>query len=571
MPGIWLRVALAFCSGASLSGVTTAQVQPSRSDGLTADFALRYQFYRFSTSGGFGTGRYPTHLPRFDANGEYRLSDKFSIPFALRIGRTLPSPLIINPPTKQSLTQYLLHPGTMVYLGPKWRHLQLHLGSQTPYFSELSIGDLQLFGLGATYEAGSYRFFGVAGIGQRHIEPTGILTGAFRRDVLAFRVERKLQDKHVVGLNLVHAKDRLQSVDTVFPLLLPQKGIIISANGNFKLNSNLTVNGEVANAAFASDTRVDSLDSEFSPAGLLVASSHTSSFAVSAGMRYAKRGHGLNAHIKRIGREFNHLAYPQRDNDVLDVRFTPYGQLLGNRLSVSGQFGFLSNSVSQLDSSLFGNQLYGTLNTNLRPLRVMDLQVNYFRSHVNADNPVDSLKYKALVQNFQVAPTFKKKLFGINQRLTLLLSWNSTATNESPLPFLPTSIMSNRQISYSTDIRKISLTASYSILTRKAGLAPTPTTGPRTNTLALTMRARLKANKLHPFISLNLAGTKLTTTTPPSVLGRKNYVRAGCQYRFSNKTSGQIEIANNHFKYGSLATSPTMNEFFVQLELKHSL
>jgi hypothetical protein len=229
----------------------------------------------------------------------------------------------------------------------------------------------------------------------------------------------------------------------------------------------------------------------------------------------------------------------------------------------------MSNSVSQLDSSLFGNQVFWLINTNIRPAKVLDIQLNYFRSHVTGDHPVDSMKYKAVVQNVQVAPTFKKKLFGISHRLTLLFSLNSTATSEAPFMFLPTSIMTNKQLSYSAELKGLSITASYGILGRKFG-APTLTKGASTNTLALGARGRFMDNHLQPFITLNLAGTKLSTTTPPTVFGRKNYIRAGCQYRFSSKTSGQMVITNNRFRFGAPG-SPVKNEFFVELELKHRL
>lgn len=565
MPRLWLRPALTLATFL-LSGSLTAQVQIDSNVTLSADFAFRYQFYRL---GGVGVSRYPTHLPRFDAHGEFRFGDKFSLPFAVRIARALPSPLIVNPTGPQTIGQYLLHPGNMLYVGPKWKNFQLHLGSQTPYFSELSIGDLQLFGLGATYQMGTYRFFGVIGIGQRGIEPTGVFTGAFRRDLAAFRVERKLLDKHIVGLNVVKAKDRIASVDSIYPLLLPQKGVIISVNGNFKVNNELTLHAELANAAFANDLRLDSANSEFSPAGLLIAKSHTSSFALTAGARYVKKGNGFNAHVKRIGKEFNHVAYPQRDNDVLDISFSPYGQLLNNKVSMNGQIGFMSNSVSQMDSSLFGNQVFGMVNTNIRPARMLDIQFGYFRSHLSADNPVDSLKYKAIVQNLQVAPTFKKKLFGINHRLTLLFSMNSSITTESPAPFLLGSVIMNKQVSYNTDLKGIMLNASYSILSRKGGVTPL-TKGGTTNTLALGARGRFKQNQVQPFLNLTIAGTKLTTVSPPLVFGRKFYIRTGCTYRFTDKTSGEIVIANDHFRYGATG-GPVKNEFILQLELKHRL
>lgn len=553
-----------------LAGPISAQMQLGENVKLIADFALRYQFYKFNTTAA-GFGRFPTHLPRFDADGEFKVGNELSIPFALRIGRTLPSPLIINPPTPQSLGQYLLHPGTMIYAGPKWKNLQLHLGSQSPYFSELSIGDLQLFGLGATYQMGTYKLFGVIGIGQRSIEPTGPLSGAFRRDVMALRIERNLNKKHVVGVNIVQAKDRLNSIGTTLPTLLPQKGVILSVNGNFKLSKELTVNGEVANAAFAPDTRVDSLNSEFSPAGLLISSTHTSSFAMTAGLRYAKKGNGFSAHVKRIGKEFNHVAYPQRDNDVLDVKFSPYGQLLKSKVNVSAQFGLLSNSVSQLDSSLFGNQLFGAVTSSIRPMKAMDLQLNYFRSHVNSDSPVDSLKYTAVVQNLQVAPTLKKKLFGLNHRITLLVSMNSTATSKSPFFFAPTSILSNYQLSYSTDVKQVALTASYAIAPRKVAFSPDSVPAPttRTNTLTLAARGRFKENQLQPALTLSFAGTKFMAVTPPTKVVSKVYVRASCQYRFTEKTSGQIVIINDRNSFP--AASGSKNELFFQLELKHRL
>ena len=173
----------------------------------------------------FYRARRPSNLLRYSFNPTIAVG-KWNIPLNFNF-----SPMQTNfttPSTslggilggKQSIWQFLTNPMNSFGIRPKIGTTDILLGTQYLKYSDLSTGDLGVFGYGVNLAPGKFRIKLFNGVSQRPVNylaptilpPTAGVIGAYQRNQWMGQLGLEKEGKYFTGFNFVKSKDKLNSV-----------------------------------------------------------------------------------------------------------------------------------------------------------------------------------------------------------------------------------------------------------------------------------------------------------------------------------------------------------------------
>jgi hypothetical protein len=165
------------------------------------------------------------------------------------IGGVLPGGVL----AKQSFWQFLTNPMNSFGAAPEYKSLKVLLGTQYIKYSNLSTGDLGIFGYGINLSPGKFRFKFFNGVSQRAVNylaaviPYPGSSGAYQRNHWMAQVGLEKEGKYFVGFNFVKSKDKASSVTpTPLPSLInPQNNMIVTFVANTTSSKGWIFNLEV--------------------------------------------------------------------------------------------------------------------------------------------------------------------------------------------------------------------------------------------------------------------------------------------------------------------------------------
>ena len=257
MFSIKLRNSVASCFFIFTLTNATAQIKIGEHFRLTGNTSTQYTFYNTKgVNGGFGAPQRPTHYPQLISR--LNLSYKsFSIPITLNLNPTIQFLGAINTPMEGpkslNIFEYLAHPTNRIYANPKYKSFKFHLGHFVNQYSLLSSGDIKVFGVGADYSKGPNTIRIQRGIIQPRVANVAFNfnNGTYRRNLTAINITRKINKDLKVGLNGALSGDNLNTLEISPTANLPQKSATLSFTGNYKVDKNTQISGEIANSSWA--------------------------------------------------------------------------------------------------------------------------------------------------------------------------------------------------------------------------------------------------------------------------------------------------------------------------------
>nr|HNH22797.1 hypothetical protein [Ferruginibacter sp.] len=190
-----------------------------------------------SPSGWTGyTARRPWNQVRFNFTPTFRFGKDFSLPFNFNFAAV---PTNFAGPyagiKNQNFGQFITNPMNSFGLNPKYKWAELQLGTQYLKYSDLSTGDIGIFGAGVDLRPKTWRFKFFTGISQEGVNyfagpPT--VTGAYKRKNWMVQVGNELEGKYLFAVNLAKGKDVPASASPPPTTIKPQEGVVISVLGN---------------------------------------------------------------------------------------------------------------------------------------------------------------------------------------------------------------------------------------------------------------------------------------------------------------------------------------------------
>jgi hypothetical protein len=340
------------------------------------DMGIWYEGYGLDKNPGAATpdfypARKPWNLLRYSFNPTLSVG-RWTIPLNFNFSAMQNNFTVPSTGGKQNVWQFITNPANNFGIRPKIGTTEILLGTQTLQYSELSTGDLGIFGYGVNLSPAKFRLKFFNGVSQRPIDylsasqlpPNGVI-GAYQRNQWMGQIGYEQEEKYFLGFNFVQSKDLRSSVGTP-PLspIDPQQNIVVSLLAKLATTNGWKANVELGQSFFTRNLntpRSTLLTNNFKP----FASAHTSSNRDNAAMlALAKKGGDweVGAKFNYYGAGYYTAGYPYMANDKMEylanTRFNAWKKKINVVASLGQRFG----NLSKISGPSISKQLIANIN-----------------------------------------------------------------------------------------------------------------------------------------------------------------------------------------------------------------
>jgi len=373
------------------SSIATAQTADKKFS-VSGTMGVTYEGYGLNRNPAGWTGytaRRPWNQVRFSFMPNFQFGKDFSLPFNINLA-ALPTNFagpfsgFIPGGPKQNFKQWITNPINSIAVNPTYKWAELQLGTQYLKYSELSTGDIGIFGAGFDLRPKTYRikfFTGTSQPGINYFTGPPLITGAFKRSNWMFQIGREREGKYEVAFNFAKGKDFINSSAPPPLSIKPQEGFIASLVTNVFFDKGWYLKLEGAQSTFTKDLTTPNtpLIKSFEP----FIKSHTSTTRDYAGTgSIGKKGKNfdLGVSTKYLGAGFQTAGYPYLQPDRLDYTVNTKWNTWKNksniyRMNIVASLGQRVNNIS--NTTLSAKQLIGNLNWFTQFNDQWSLNVNY--------------------------------------------------------------------------------------------------------------------------------------------------------------------------------------------------
>jgi hypothetical protein len=379
---------------------------------ISGTMGISYEGYGLNRNPDGWTGylpRRPWNQVRFNFTPTMTFSKNFSIPFNFNFAAV---PTNYAGPysgiAKQSLGQFLTNPMNNFGINPKYKWAELQLGTQYLKYSDLSTGDIGVFGAGFDLRPKTYRIKFFTGISQQGINFfAGIppVTGAYKRTNWMFQLGKEKEGKYNLAFNFAKGKDVVSSSSPPPATIKPEEGFVFSLVSDVYFKKGWYVKLEGAQSIFTKDltTPLSPLVKSFKP----FIDAHTSTVRDYAGQaaigkRSAKFDIGLMT--KYLGAGFQTTGYPYLQPDRLDYTVNTRFVAWKNKMNVVASIGQRINNVN--NTALKAKQFIGNLNWFTQFNDHWSVNVTYNNFGFQSNSGINPYGIKNVSNDMGINPTF---------------------------------------------------------------------------------------------------------------------------------------------------------------------
>lgn len=521
---------------------------------ISGTMGVSYEHYGLSRKPTGWTGftpRKPWNQVRFNFTPEMKFGKNFSLPFNFNFAM---KPTNFAGPyagiKKQSFGQFITNPMNNFGLNPKYKWAEFQLGTQYLNYSDLSTGDIGVFGAGFDLRPGTYviKFFtGLSQQGVNFFNGPPTVSGAYKKKNWMFSLGKAREGKYEMAFNFVKAKDDTNSVVTRPLIIKPQEGFTMSLVGKAFFKGGWYVNAEGAQSIYTKNIflPLDTSKPSFKP----FIKGHTSTvkdYAGDFGFGRKSKNFDIGAKLKYIGAGFQTPGYPfmlpDRFDYTLNTRFNAWKDSSGSyKMNVVASVGKRVNNVS--NTTLRAEQFIANLNWFTQFNEHFNLNVSYNNFGFETPSGLNPYGIKNVSNDFGVNPSFT---WG-NDKVIHLLSLNynyskyderdvitaivtSNNTHTAVLTYVPTFLTKTISPDFSLMYFRNSMPGfKLTLITFSSGLSWTALK----NKMSMRVQAQYNYSKTNSFKNNNNLIASLT-----------------CDWKVSKKLTWNTFISTNQFKYG---------------------
>lgn len=536
----------------------------------TGDCGLYADFYNMDSEyPGAIAPRRPGTLSRLVLNASFSIKN-FSIPISVIIPFQQYSSVIINAPAipNTPLVNFIRNPQNRVGIAPKYKWIQLLLGSQIPVYSELSTGDLPVFGVGFNLAPGKFRFSSFAGTSQWAVEENvdKDIQGIYTRKMYFTKLGYGKEDSSHVYLIGCMLKDDTSTLNFKPLSLMPQAGISTSIDFRVNFGKSAYLKGELAGTAYTRDSRANDLP-DFTPSLpdfiYVPKESSRSDFAsiISCGSNW--KSFGITITGRYYGDGYVSLGYPYLQTDRAEVTLDPRFILFKSKMQLSGSIGKRVNNLSGIRAATT-TQTIGSMNMNTQISEKLSLAATYANYGFRNSIVNDTFKVELVTTSWSLCPSYNIIGERSVQNISILYSQNAfkdfnTVNGElndndaSNGVFTYSISMVNNPLSISSLLSYFSNSTSYGKLLNKS--------------LNVTAGYKFLENKLNTSVGLTIADNKLNDESA----GSQVMTILGIKYTLKKKMSFGLNGSINIFEYGTSRPGISYREDLLRTSVTYKL
>jgi len=532
--------------------VLQAQKKPGFS--VSGTMGVSYEGYGLDRNPSGWTGyspRKPWNQVRFNFMPNFQFGKNFSLPFNINLA-ALPTNFAgpysgyIPGGPKQSFKQWIANPVNNIAVNPKYKWAELQLGTQYLRYSELSTGDIGVFGAGFDLKPRQYRikfFMGTSQPGINYFAGPPTITGAFKRSNWMFQIGKEKEGKYDVAFNFAKGKDFITSAAPPPLTIKPQEGFVTSLVTNIFFNKGWYLKLEGAQSIFTKDLTTSStlLIKSFEP----FIKAHTSTIRDYAGSgAIGKKGKNFDIGIssKYFGAGFQTVGYPYLQPDRLDYTVNTKWNTWKNKMNIVASLGQRVNNIS--NTTLRAKQLIGNLNWFTQFNDKWSLNVNYNNFGFQSASGINPYGIKNVSNDLGISPTYTWS----NSKMSNLLSFSYNYSKYNERDVLTGLTTSNNThtalLTYVPSYFTKDITPDFSAMYFYNDV-PLAKTKLATISSGLSMPVAKKKVQLRGQLQYNLVQLN-------AYKGDNNFI-ASCSvdWKITKQFSWNTYLSTNYFKYGN--------------------
>lgn len=543
-------VAISFAQQTTDSLLNKVKEKAKEKLNISGTMGITYEEYGLSRSPSGWTGyqpRRPWNQVRFNFTPTFKFGKNFSLPFNFNFAAI---PTNFAGPyagiKKPNFGQFITNPMNNFGINPKYKWAELQLGTQYLKYSDLSTGDIGVFGYGFDLRPKTFLFKFFTGISQQGINyvlgpPT--VTGAYKRKNWMAQIGTQKEGSYLFALNVAKGKDVPNSAAPPPLTIKPQEGVVISLVSDVYLEKGFYFKAEGAQSTFTKDvaTPLSPVLKSLKP----FIEAHTSTLTDYAGqLAVGKKGKNLDlgVMVKYLGAGFQTIGYPFLQNDRLDYTLNTRINAWKNKMNIVASLGQRVNNVK--NTALKAKQFIGNLNWFTQFSDKFSLNVNYNNFGFQAASGLNPYGIKNVSNDLGINPTFTftgKKIIHL-----ISLSYNYSKYDERDvLTGLTTSNNTHTGLlTYVPTYLEKEIAPDFSILYFYNDV-------PGAKITLATLSAALSTPALKK--KMRLRGQLQYTLGKLNSFSNSNNLIASCNidYKLTKKLTWATFLTTNYFKYGN--------------------
>jgi hypothetical protein len=340
---------------------------------------------------------------------------RFSLPFSFSYSLQQGTYGYASPIPSEFRLRDLMSFYNQLSFSPTYKSFQALIGTQVPTYSELTSGDLPVFGGGFIWRPRKIRISAFYGIAQRGIASDSLLNipGAYKRT--SFGTKIGIGDEegtHLYLIGLRHQDDPNSVIVKSFDIK-PEDNTVLSVDQKLVIAKKFFIKTELALSAYSSDLKEATLESDSFKLNIhpILRSLYTPRFS----SRYGAAGTsaigytGNNWSLKFVNRifspDYRTLNLPFLQTDRLEYTIDPAFTLFKGKFSFQGSYGqrtdnLLNNKIAKTNTKLLSININGRFTNSWA--------YNFSHSNFGIQNTItnDTLRLNNISENYTLGSTY---------------------------------------------------------------------------------------------------------------------------------------------------------------------
>ena len=502
--------------------------------------------------------RYQDLLMRLSGNLNIKIGEHLSIPIGLNVTN---QEFSYNLPTipEENFVDYIRNPRNNIHIDPTYKWLKMHFGAHTPRYSEFTVGDIQIFGVGIDVNPGKLIFSANYGTSQLAIEPDTIINniGAYKQNIIAGRVGIGKSKGSKFTLNFVKIKDDVYSVNNHPVGVDPIEGFSLSPLIELKIAKKLSLKTETAVSIYTRNQLSGPLPFEEDIPDILldinsINFSSNADFAHTSSLNWDGKLFSLGGEIKYIGPGFMPVGYRFIEKDIIDYKINSGIKLFKNKLIINGTYGIRKNNLNNTNL-ISTNRMIGNVNMFMQLSKSFNLNINYNNFDFNNNQNQQIARIQMTNSSLSISPTYRIQTETKNHVISSNLSINRLEQFDMTVDDFVDTESNTLNFNYLMVFQNIPLNMGISILSME-----NLSTVSDINMMNYQFISSYKMldKKLEPSLSFNIANIKINHETPDLRLSSRIKVK----YKINKKLDCNVSYLFNNYKYGSSKDGAILNE-----------
>lgn len=511
------------------------------------------------------TGRRPNQFTRFAITPYFVYKKELKIPVTLIFSANQTNSL--TPASdKKSISSFLYNPANIIRIAPSYKWATLEIGSLYPQYSELTVGNISIFGAGLTLNPGKFLFEMSYGVSQRAISPdsTRFVAGAYERRLLNTKIGFGHVDSSYFFINATYANDITNSL-TVKPLnTTPEQGFALAPSFGLRISKHIQWINEVGLSVHTLNKTNEITEEVTLPLTNIIKYNVTSKadFAASSSIKLKSKLWSMVLKGLYVGPGYTTFGYPYFQNDRIDLTASPQVRLLKNKIILTGTGGYRINNLLETKSQT-NTQVLASINTYAVITKKLSLNATYSNFGFQNDATSDSLKIQQISNTITITPNYMVE--------------GKKGTHTISVTYSKNDLSSFNTVSASNELIKSNNVGSYySFLLKKKPLSinagldyfenNSKDIGSKTSSIELGGGYKFFKRKLKVSASAIFAKNNRINYTTDKRLGAKFKL----DYKSKSKYLFSLALSNNNYQYGSFRPNATFYEWFLKTAITKS-